>query len=377
MSDNMRTHHSTVDSRQVQEHVTHSEIFQQPEVWPTTLERVQNSGLMSELSERSGVVFSGAGTSAYAAAAISSAWPGSHAISSTDLLVATPDELARSHPQFIQGGLLVSLSRSGQSRESTAVVAKFQRQFPTVEHLAITCNAGSQLVTLDGVRGLVLDPRANDQGLAMTCSFTNLVLAGLCLRHGDLLAQSLPAICTDVQHALPELDRIASSLALSGAGRAVVLASGDLKALADEICLKILEMTAGSVSTLSQTFLGLRHGPMSFLRPDSLVLCFLSSHAGRRRYEEDLVEELERKQLGRIVVIGPRKAKPELSDTHIRASATELPDYLRVPFEVPVGQLLAYHLSMRCGLDPDNPSPENVITRVVQDFRLHDETASV
>jgi tagatose-6-phosphate ketose/aldose isomerase len=56
----------------------------------------------------------------------------------------------------------------------------------------------------------------------------------------------------------------------------------------------------------------------------------------------------------------------------VPANAPHLPDYLRVPFEAVFPQLLAYHLSLSCGLDPDNPSPDGVITRVVQKFRLHE-----
>jgi len=33
--------------------------------------------------------------------------------------------------------------------------------------------------------------------------------------------------------------------------------------------------------------------------------------------------------------------------------------------------LLGYHLSLRIGLNPDNPSPEGVINRVVQGVRIY------
>jgi tagatose-6-phosphate ketose/aldose isomerase len=51
--------------------------------------------------------------------------------------------------------------------------------------------------------------------------------------------------------------------------------------------------------------------------------------------------------------------------------APDLPDDLRAPFEITFPQLLAYHLSLASQLDPDNPSPDGVITRVVQRFQLH------
>jgi tagatose-6-phosphate ketose/aldose isomerase len=136
--------------------------------------------------------------------------------------------------------------------------------------------------------------------------------------------------------------------------------------------LKILEMTGGQVIAIPETFLGLRHGPMSFLRDDTLVLCFLSSNPQTRKYEEDLIEELRRKSLGFVVGIVPGSASVGLFDEQIPASAGHLPDNLRTPFEIVFPQLLAYHLSLRLGLNPDNPSPDGVITRVVQGVRIHE-----
>jgi tagatose-6-phosphate ketose/aldose isomerase len=130
-------------------------------------------------------------------------------------------------------------------------------------------------------------------------------------------------------------------------------------------------MTAGRVVAIPETYLGLRHGPMSFLRSDTLVLCWLSNDPVRRRYEEDLLAELRTKKLGRIVCIGTPLADPELAGAVIASSAPGMPDPLRAPFEIVFAQLLAYHMSLRAGLDPDSPSPDGVITRVVQGVRMH------
>jgi tagatose-6-phosphate ketose/aldose isomerase len=46
-------------------------------------------------------------------------------------------------------------------------------------------------------------------------------------------------------------------------------------------------------------------------------------------------------------------------------------DDLRTPFEIVIPQLLGYHLSLRIGLNPDNPSPDGVINRVVQGVNIH------
>jgi tagatose-6-phosphate ketose/aldose isomerase len=54
----------------------------------------------------------------------------------------------------------------------------------------------------------------------------------------------------------------------------------------------------------------------------------------------------------------------------------EAPDEFRTPFEIVIPQLLGYHLSLRQGLNPDNPSPDGVITRVVQGVKIHSASSN-
>jgi len=131
-------------------------------------------------------------------------------------------------------------------------------------------------------------------------------------------------------------------------------------------------MNAGSAPVMAETHLGLRHGPMSFLRSDTLVLSLLSSDPLRRSYEDDLLAELHAKKLGRITVIAPEDSSPPTFAEVVPAMAPDLPDELRTPFEIVFPQLLAYHLSLQSGLNPDNPSPGGVINRVVQGVRIHE-----
>ena len=347
---------------------THREILQQPDIWPDTVERVRNCKFRTQL-EPGPVFLTGAGTSAYVALAIEAAWTQTHgqgarAIPSTDLLIDCESP-------FTRGGALLSLARSGDSPESLGVIDRVQSSHPQVRHFAITCNPTGGLATRLGENALVLDPRSNDRSLVMTSSFSNLALAGACLKNLDVMQREVARIADGVRSSLQKTEETAEIIARAAPDRAVVLASRPLAAAAQEACLKILEMTAGRVVAIPETYLGLRHGPMSFLRSDTLVLCWLSNDPVRRRYEEDLLAELRAKKLGRVVCIGTPLAGPGLADVVMAASAPELPDPLRTPFEIVFAQLLAYHMSLRAGLDPDNPSPDGVITRVVQGVRIH------
>ena len=344
--------------------LTHAEIIQQPELWADTFDRVIRSlKRYNWLSPDADFVFAGAGSSAYAGLAVQGAFPAARAIATTDLL-------ADPAPQFGPGGVLVSLARSGDSPESVAVVRRVQRLCPHVRHVAITCNAQGQLAQCPGVTPIVLDPRTNDRSLAMTSSFSNMVLAGMCLgRHGEI-GRDLTQVCARVKQRLAELEERAQGLAAGEVNRVVILASAPMMGWAQEAALKILEMSAGRIPVMPETHLGLRHGPMSFLRPDTFVLSILSTDPLRRRYEEDLLTELRAKQLGRMVVISPEHG-PAFAEV-VPAMAGELPDSLRTPFEIVFPQLFAYHLSLQSGLNPDNPSPGAVITRVVQGVRIHE-----
>ena len=361
----------TSDISKVRGVLTLREIRQQPELWPTTLERVAAAGVRSHLQNRVAIVC-GAGTSAYAASAVAGSWTNAVAIPTTDLLLRSKQDLARLLPDFAENGALVSLARSGDSPESIGVIQRIQKMFPGVSQIAITCNEDGQLARLPGLKPIVLHPLTNDRSLAMTSSFSNLILAGLAIVHNETLTEHLPHIAAMVTKTLPQFEIAAHRLATRTPSRLMVLTSDGLAPLAREACLKVLEMTGGRIIAMSETFLGVRHGPMSFLRPDSFVLCVLSSDAYTRRYEEDLLRELRQKNLGRIIVLGPPACLKELAHDFIPAVASGIPDYLRAPFEIVFPQLLAYHLSLASALDPDNPSPEGVITRVVQKFQMYE-----
>jgi len=346
---------------------TMPEILRQPLLWPVTLKDVRTASERMQLTaklQHARVLLTGAGTSAYAATAIASAWPRACAVPTTDLLVDAERYL-------VDVDTVISVARSGDSPESTAVVERVRALRPDILQFAIVCNEDGALShsSLDGL--ITLDPRTNDQGLVMTGSFSNLVLAGLVLAQADTVAATLDELSTRATELLPNIDRACRRVADRTHDRIVILSSSPLLGWAREAGLKTLEMTAGHFPVITETHLGLRHGPMSFVRPDTLVLCLLSSDQVRRRYEEDLIYELRAKKIGYLVGIVDPNASKGLFDEVIPAVAPQTIDALRTPYEILGPQLIGYHLSLRIGLNPDNPSPNGVINRVVQGVRIH------
>ncbi len=343
------------------------EILQQPTLWPLTAANVCSAAKRLQLPDELGknrVLLTGAGTSAYAASAVAAAWSGAVAVPTTDLLVDTERYL----PEV---GTVVSLARSGDSPESAAVVQRIRVLQPNILQLAILCNENGALSRSEIDELIVLDPRTNDQSLVMTGSFSNLVLAGLAMAQSDAVDAAVNEFSKRAAKLLPEIDAVCRRASTSVRDRIVILSSSPLLGWAREAGLKVLEMTAGRFPVTIETYLGLRHGPMSFLRPDTLVLCLLSSDPVRRLYEVDLLHELRSKRIGRLIGIADPVETKDLFDEIIPAVAPLEDDALRTPYEILGPQLFGYYLSLRSGLNPDRPSPDGVINRVVQGVKIH------
>ena len=137
----------------------------------------------------------------------------------------------------------------------------------------------------------------------------------------------------------------------------------------------MLEMPAGRVTSLYESYLGLRHGPMSYIDSNTLLVCFISSDLTRRGYETDLLRKLSRKSLGlRKLIVGEAipagVTGPEDVVVECRG-LKQLGDRNAVLVDAVVAQLLAFFRCMQEGLHPDSPSRDNVINRVVQRFPLY------
>jgi tagatose-6-phosphate ketose/aldose isomerase len=348
-------------------HLTAEEIEHQPELWPLVCRDVlaasDKQGL-GKLLRGKRLLLTGAGSSVHAASAVASAWVGAVAVPTTDLLVDTE--------RYLDGvDAVISLARSGESPESAAVVERIRGLRRTILQLAIVCNSDSALARLELDGLIALDPRTNDRSLVMTSSFSSLVLAGLTLARPEKVAEGLQKHSARAAYLLPQLKSMYRQISTRAKQRIVVLSSSPLLGWGRESGLKTLEMTAGHFAVMTETFLGLRHGPMSFLRSDTLVICLLSNDALRRSYELDLVRELRSKKIGYLVSIGEQEGSEDLFDARIPAVAPDEDDALRTPFEILGPQLLGFDLAMNFGLDPDNPSPDGIINRVVRGVRIH------
>ncbi len=362
---------------------TPAEIAQQPATWRTTHRLFEESRkelrkfLEQVHTERWTIYLVGAGTSDYIGHSIANLlrrrWGCEvSAIASTDLLTNREDLVIPDRDY-----LWISFSRSGDSPEGVAVLEQALALSPKVRHLIVSCNKNARMVELAqqsrNCFAMLLDDAANDRSLAMTSSFTNMVLFGQELAHlwgEENFEETLDKMTVAADYVLNEGAVLAHGLAQRGYRRACFVGAGALGAIARESALKILELTSGQIQSMHETTLGLRHGPMSSLNMETLFTGFVSTDDKRRRYDLDLLSEIRAKQVVRTIVAVGQADAP--SDYSLYSQAFDgLDDAYRPIVDVIFGQLLGLFASLEIGLKPDSPSPNGLITRVVEQFAIY------
>jgi tagatose-6-phosphate ketose/aldose isomerase len=372
---------------------TPHEIRQQPASWHITYNELRSrlsevkdflgsSGLHGEQIKRPIVFLIGAGTSDYIGHSLHHLlrrhWQCEVVpVSSPDLLMAFADYILPRQPY-----LWISFSRSGDSPESVAVLERALAECPNVRHIVVSCNAAGRMTrSIEGQPNglaIVLDERTNDRSLAMTSSFSNMVLAGQILAHAWSVEVYEP-ICRALIEAGESLilraAEIAAELADGEYARACFVGSGLLAGAGMESALKLLELTAGNVQAFSESTLALRHGPMSALDQDTLFVSLVSSQEQRRKYELDLLREIRDKSLVRtcvaVATAGINALEGRADYIVSPEKGLDIPDLYRPILDVIFGQLLGLFTSVHFGLKPDSPSPNGAISRVVQNVEIY------
>ncbi len=387
------------DGREGVEH-TPQEIMQQPLLWRRTARtmRERASELKSFLADarlfdpfaRPTIVLTGAGTSDYIGQSV------------TDLLreclntpvLSWPTTRITANPgSFFAGDrsrIMVHFARSGNSPESLAVLdIALEHHSDRIRHVVITCNADGELakraqLSPDEVFLIVLDDACNDRGLAMTSSFSNMVVAAQAIAHLDDMDAFVDVIDRTAAAAEQFIRQYADEVcALADADafrRAFFLGNGDLLGAASEAALKVQELTAGRLIAKSDDTLAFRHGPVSAVNGRTLVAFFLSDDVYTRRYELDVLNQYRDAfaALGaRTLVLTARPADVGTGDGLILMSydpddVYRIPRLYQVNLAVLLGQMLALFASYKMGYNVDDPTADSgLYARTVQGVRLY------
>ncbi|HEY0374880.1 MAG TPA: SIS domain-containing protein [Amnibacterium sp.] len=355
---------------------TEREILQQPAVWREaasriTARRAELDAFLAPLLARPDlrIVLTGAGTSAFIGEVAAPFLTGRlrrriDAIATTDLVADPVELLAEDLPT-----LLVSFARSGDSPESTAATALADRLLADVHHLVLTCDPRGALHRAHSGRDdsfvLEMPEQANDEGFAMTSSFSSMLLSALLALGGEADVEPLAAAAEWV---IGQRNRI-ESLAVREPQRIVWLGSGALTGLARESALKLLETAAGRIVAVHDSSLGFRHGPKALVDPATFVVVYASGDPYTRAYDLDIAAEL-RAAIGDEAVLTVT-AEPADGEALVLPGLEGVPDaLLALPYAV-FAQLFALHTSQHYGVPTDDPFPGGTVNRVVQGVTIH------
>ncbi|MES3714473.1 SIS domain-containing protein [Staphylococcus ureilyticus] len=360
---------------------TYKEIRQQPKMWKETQDIIamlrQN---FTEFVEKINnyadgkpvkVYFTGAGSSAYVGDILrlaksnkfSQNWNFENV--STTHFVTNP--LA-----FIEEGIVyvfVSFARSGNSPETKGTIKLANQLTDDVFHIFITNNKDGFLGTYEdsNIFKIILPEETNDKSLAMTSSFSSMLLAAYLLFGGEVSNDFYEKI----ESAFDSIEELADKISEYDYKKVFYVGTGLIGELTREVALKLNELTSGQIGISRETTLGFRHGPKAGLSKDSIFILLRSNDSYRREYEIDLINEIESGNPDyQVLILG--SSNDDSRNAIALKYAEDFNDFELALTYLVFGQLLASKQSIKFGLNPDNPSPDGFINRVVKGVIIYD-----
>ena len=369
---------------------TLDEILQQPALWNEVYNLIdQNKEFIIDFFNsltinNTDVVFTGAGSSFFVGETVAPIFQkdsgfSSKAVSTTEIV--TNPQYYINNKRFT---LLVSFARSGNSPESVAAIQLANQVSDNIKHIIITCNKDGKLAGLanfENVLVLVLPEKSNDKSLAMTSSFTSMVLVAILIGRINklnkekekifLASKSVKEFINNYTEKIKELVKIDYE-------RAIFLGSGPLVGIARESHLKLQELTDGKIIAKFDSFLGFRHGPKAVVNNKTLMVYIFSNDNYIRKYEYDLVASIKKVQ-DPVLSIGvfntpiSETIENELdSCLSIKSDDQPIDEAYWTIVSMAAIQLFATYKSMATGLNPDSPSTSGAIHRVVQGVNIYE-----
>ncbi len=369
------------------EYYTYKEIFQQPELWVRVFDIVKNQkeDLTKYIQQflqtaNSEIIFTGAGSSFFIGEMVAGIFQDQTGVScraiSTTEIVTHPSY----HINKKKHTLMVSFARSGNSPESLASVEIASAFAPNIHHLFISCNAEGALAKkpkTDHSYLILLPEETNDKSLAMTSSVTSMALVALLIGQLDkieTLDQNIKQAAELTDKMLQNFSSDLQEIAQIDFNRAVFLGSGPMQGVAREAHLKLQELTDGKVISKFDSFLGFRHGPKAVVDKKTLMVYFFSNDDYVRKYEKDLVNSMKESS-SPIYSLGVIDKKfPGLvleKEIHFGYSDSPIEESFWMMSSLVVIQLLAFYKSLALGFNPDSPSTNGSIHRVVQGVNIY------
>jgi len=335
---------------------THSEIISQPDIWNSVLHDQSKIDLVdyfanNEVSEGYFLVI-GCGSTHYLS------------MSTAVLLrklgfraIAIPSSEAVYFLQALPPGKvnLLTTSRSGTTTETLWAVEKYRKLKLGNRVITITTHPDSPLAKESDL--VLAAPQAQEKSTAQTRSFTSMYLLSQIL--GGALAgdrnvatrlQALPDGLERLIERASDLPRqIGEDLSIK---RYFFLGGGPLYGLACEAMLKMKEMACAWTEAYHP--LEIRHGPMSVVDQESLIVCLASD--SQLAAEVRVLNDMKRLGAKTMVITENSTAADWSGMDYVFSLKTGLDEWDRGVIYLPLIQWIAYYHSLSKGLDPDQPN---------------------
>lgn len=332
------------------EFFTQQEILSQPETWRKTLsqfaEGSQNG--FPRIQDYDRILCIGCGSTHYlsiwAARFLQGITHGDCQAQPSSEILFRPDAYVPKDRKT----LLVAFSRSGQTSETVKALEAFGSR-NAGESLAITCYPESGLSRLANYRiGL---SAGQEESVAQTRSFTNMMLGFSTLAQGVPAPESIAQLGEDGRALLGAYSSVAADLGRdSKIQRFFYLGSHSRYGLALEAMLKMKEISLSYSEAYH--FMEFRHGPMSMINGESVVVGLLSPETAD--YELAVLRDM--KKLGaRILALAPEEVAPQAGAADHLVRLPMLNSAWSHVLYLPVLQLLAFERAVFKGLNPDRP----------------------
>jgi glucosamine--fructose-6-phosphate aminotransferase (isomerizing) len=338
----------------------HSEILEQPAITRRLLdaetERVAEIGAHVARQDIRYVVIAARGTSDNAARYAQYVFGTRNKLT---VALATPSIYSvYKQPPRLGDALAIGISQSGQSPDIVGVLQEAGRQgAPTV---AVTNEPQSPLAA---AADHVIELHAGqERSIAATKTYTA-QLAALALlslsmtgaRARPDLLDAVPAVMEQALHSEPEAQAAAALAASSN--RCVVVGRGYNYATAFEVALKMKELAYVEAEPYSSA--DFMHGPIAIVEPGFPVV--LMNIGPTMRGEMGRLADSVRQYGANLIVLGDDESVCRLGDAWVPIP-NGLPEWLTPLAAIVPGQLLAYHLTLARGSDPDQPRTIRKVT---------------
>jgi glucosamine--fructose-6-phosphate aminotransferase (isomerizing) len=283
------------------------------------------------------------------------------AINRLPVALAAPSLFTRYHsPPRLEGSLVIGISQSGQSPDIVSVIEEGRRQgVPTI---AITNDLESPLAQSAEYKiGLSVGKEYSVAATkTYTAQLTALALLALCLKGSPIQLDPLSAIPDALAKALtsePQAQQAAKVLAYSD--HTIFIGRGFNYSTAWEISLKCKELA--NIQAEAYSSADFLHGPIAIV--DQGFPVSLISIGDTFREELSSLGATLRARGARLITIGDVELPGHTAgqDTFIPVPSM-LPEWLSPIAAIIPGQLLAYHLTIARGFDPDQPRALRKVT---------------